>query len=99
MHWQVFQAQLDLPPMVRYQRAMAYIFGDIDGVARRFELKQVTSGSNFNLTVPYDDGVFAGAKTKDGIMVTSPLQTYLDLCQIKGRGDEAAEFFAAMEHE
>jgi hypothetical protein len=25
-------------------------------------------------------------------MVTSPVQTYLDLRQIKGRGDEAAEF-------
>jgi hypothetical protein len=43
-------------------------------------------------SVPYDDGVFAEAETKDGITMISPLQTYLDLCQIKGRGDEAAEF-------
>jgi hypothetical protein len=79
-------------PMVRYQRAMAYISGNIDEVAHRLELKSVASGANISLVTPYDDGIFGGAETKDATRVTSPLQTYLDLCQIKGRGEEAAEF-------
>ncbi len=87
-----FSGAARFAPMVRYQRAMAYISGNIDEVARRLELKSVASGANISLVAPYDDGVFSGAETKDAVNVTSPLQTYLDLCRIKGRGEEAAEF-------
>lgn len=79
-------------PMVRYQRAMAYVSGNIDEIASQLELKSVASGANISLVDPYDDGVFNGAEIKDGVKVTSPLQAYLDLCGIKGRGEEAAEF-------
>ena len=79
-------------PMVRYQRAMAYVTGELDRVAERLELKPVTSGANVNLIIPYDEGVLYGAETKGGAKVTSPVQTYLDLRRIKGRGDEAADF-------
>ena len=87
-----FSSAARFAPMVRYQRAMAYISGNIDEVARRLELKSVPSGANISLVVPYDDGIFSGAETKDAVKVTSPLQTYLDLFRIKGRGEEAAEF-------
>jgi hypothetical protein len=87
-----FSSAARFAPMVRYQRAMAYVSGDIDAITRRFELKPVTNGANISLIVPYDDGVFARAEIKDGTMVTSPLQTYLDLRQFKGRGGEAAKF-------
>jgi Transcriptional regulator, AbiEi antitoxin, Type IV TA system len=87
-----FSSAARFASMVRYQRAMAYISGNIDEIARRLELKSVASGANISLVAPYDDGVFSGAETKDAVKVTSPLQTYLDLCQIKGRGEEAAEF-------
>jgi hypothetical protein len=40
----------------------------------------------------HDDGVLYGAETKGDATVTSPVQTYLDLRQIKGRGEEAADF-------
>jgi len=87
-----FSSAARFAPMVRYQRAMAYISGNNDEIASRLELKSVASGANVSLVEPYDDGVFNGAETRDAVKVTSPLQTYLDLCRIKGRGEEAAEF-------
>ena len=87
-----FSSAARYAPMVRYQRAMAYVSERLDRVAERLELKPVTSGANVILMMPYDDGVFYGAERKGGVRVTSPVQTYLDLRQIKGRGDEAAEF-------
>lgn len=87
-----FSSAARYAPMVRYQRAMAYVSARLDRVAERLELKPVTSGANVILMTPYDDGVLYGAERKGGVMVTSPVQTYLDLRQIKGRGDEAAEF-------
>jgi hypothetical protein len=87
-----FSSAARYAPMVRYQRAMAYVVGDRDGLAENLELKPVTSGANVNLIVPYDEGVLYGAETKGGARVTSPVQTYLDLRQIKGRGEEAADF-------
>jgi Uncharacterized protein conserved in bacteria len=47
-------------------------------------------GSNTWLTVPDDDGVFAGASERDGIRCVSPLQTYLDLKAQPERAEEAA---------
>ena len=87
-----FSSAARYAPMVRYQRAMAYVSGNLDRVAERLELKPVTSGANVNLIIPYDEGVLYGAETKGGAKVTSPVQTYLDLRQIKGRGEEAADF-------
>jgi hypothetical protein len=87
-----FSSAARYAPMVRYQRAMAYVAGNLDLVADRLELKPVTSGANVNLIIPYDEGVLYGAATKGGAFVTSPVQTYLDLRQIKGRGEEAADF-------
>jgi hypothetical protein len=87
-----FSSAARYAPMVRYQRVMAYVLGDLDGVTQRLELKPITSGANVNLISPYDEGVFYGAQLKDEAKVTSPVQTYLDLRQIKGRGEEAADF-------
>ena len=36
--------------------------------------------------------MFFGAEKVDDIRVTSPIQTYLDLKSLKGRGEEAAQF-------
>jgi hypothetical protein len=87
-----FSSAARYAPMVRYQRAMAYVVGNRDGLAEQLELKPVTSGANVSLIVPYDEGVLYGAETEGGARVTSPVQTYLDLRQLKGRGEEAAEF-------
>jgi hypothetical protein len=87
-----FSSAARYAPMVRYQRVMAYVLGDLDALARRLELKPVASGANINLLIPYDEGVFIDAHAKGEANVTSPVQTYLDLRQNKGRGDEAADF-------
>jgi hypothetical protein len=71
---------------------MAYISANIGEVARQLELKSVASGANISLVEPYDNGVFDGTETRGAVKATSRLQTYLDLCQIKGCSDEAAEF-------
>jgi hypothetical protein len=87
-----FSSAARYAPMVRYQRAMAYVVGNLDDLAEGLELKAVTSGANVNLIAPYDDGVLYGAETKGDAKVTSPVQTYLDLRQFKGRGEEAGDF-------
>lgn len=78
-------------PFVRHQRASAYVQGDIPAVAASLGLKEVGSGANVILLEPYDEGVFYGARILQGVQVVTPIQLYLDLWQVKGRGEEAAE--------
>jgi len=85
-----FSGAVRYAPMVRYQRAMAYIADDPDKVASRLSLKEVSSGANITLLMPYDEGVFYGKQSIDGVQVASPVQVYLDLMNMKSRGEEAA---------
>jgi hypothetical protein len=86
-----FSAASRLAPMVRYQRAYAYVTPQaMPGVISTLKLKEVTSGHNLVLLEPYDEGVFDHrGPIKE---VTTPVQTYLDLVSSKSRGEEAAEF-------
>ena len=43
-----------------------------------------------SLLIPYDEGVFYGAREVEGLRVVCPVQLYLDLKGYKGRGEEAA---------
>jgi hypothetical protein len=79
-----------LAPAVRYQRVTAYVADDIDLIAKQLDLKPVSSGANVTLIAPYDDGVFFGTRDAFGAPVVSPVQVYMDLMPIKGRGEEAA---------
>ena len=85
-----FSGAARLAPAVRYQRAAAYVADGIDTIAEKLALKRVSSGANVTLIEPYDDGVFFGVRALEGSPVVSPIQIYLDLMQIKGRGEEAA---------
>lgn len=87
-----FSSAARLAPFVRYQRAMAYIQDDQERLAGALGLKEVDSGANVSLIVPYDEGVFYGGSKVDGVIIASPVQTYLDLLGIRGRGEEAARF-------
>ncbi len=80
-----------MAPAVRYQRAMAYVQGDIPSMATSLCLKLVSSGPNITLLYPYDEGVFLGSKLIDDIRLANPIQIYLDLKNYRGRGEEAAE--------
>lgn len=77
-------------PSVRYQRAMAYVSRDVEKIVGILALKEVPSGANITLFTPYDEGVFYGARQIDRIFIASPVQVYLDLHGVKGRGEEAA---------
>jgi hypothetical protein len=85
-----FSGAARLAPAVRYQRAAAYVASGVDALADELALKRVDSGANVTLIEPYDEGVFHGTCNIKGAPVVSPIQIYLDLAQLKGRGGEAA---------
>ena len=77
-------------PAVRYQRVMAYVQGDINTLAESLAIKSVGSGFNVTLLEPYDEGVLFGLDDIDNSQVVSPIQVFLDLKSLRGRGEEAA---------
>ena len=81
-----------LAPFTRYQRVHAYVQHDISALAEALGLREVSSGANVCLLTPYDEGVFYGMTEIRGSNVVAPVQLYLDLRGIGGRGEEAAEF-------
>jgi hypothetical protein len=85
-----FSGAVRFAPAVRYQRVTAYVLGSVPALADRMGLKPVSSGANVSLLEPYDEGVLYGIREVEGAPVVSPVQLYLDLAQIKGRGEEAA---------
>ena len=86
-----FSGASRLAPAVRYQKATAYVLGDLELVAEVAGLKPVGSGANATLLRPYDEGLLYGLHEIDQAPIVSPVQLYLDLRQIKGRGEEAAD--------
>ena len=86
-----FSAAARLAPAVRSERVMAFVDSRIEEFARRLELKEVASGANLSLVEPADKGVFVGSREVEGQRIVSPVQLYLDLKSMKGRGEEAAE--------
>jgi hypothetical protein len=86
-----FSAASRIAPMVRYQRMSAYVNGEIELLAATLNWKPVSSGANVGLLIPYDDGVFYGATNIGGSQIAGLVQTYLDLQNSRGRGQEAAE--------
>jgi hypothetical protein len=75
---------------VRYQRVMAFVDAEEEQLVNLFEFKEVSSGANVTLLIPYDAGVYYGVTIKEEYRVVSPVQLYLDLTGFKGRGEEAA---------
>ncbi len=84
-----FSAAARMAPMVRYQRVFSYV-SDVEKVAVELGLKKVDSGANVTLLRPYDAGVYLGSRELDEVRTVSPVQAYLDLTGLKGRGEEAA---------
>jgi hypothetical protein len=86
-----FSGAARLASAVRYQRAMTYLEDLNDTLISALALKRVESGSNVTLSIPYDEGVFYGARQLEGAQIASPVQLYLDLRSFRGRGEEAAQ--------
>ncbi len=85
-----FSSAARIAPMVRYQKANAYVKGDVESLIETLDWKVVPSGANVSVLTPYDNGVFFNSREVDEIIITSPIQTYLDLQSVRGRGQEAA---------
>lgn len=90
-----FSAANHLAPMVKGQKSTIFINQDVLEVAREAGLKRVNSGANVNLINPYDPGVFWNRSKVQDIQIATPVQVYLDLMQMRGRGEEAADFLFA----
>lgn len=87
-----FSAAEWLAPFVRHPNT--YFYADEAGLAALDSVlgaKPTTKGANVIIVVPEEDGVLddVSSVAKD-IVVTSPVQTYLDLLQTSDRGEEGA---------
>lgn len=88
----LFSGAALVAPFARYTKGFAYVSEGIQELATSLKLKEVTTGPNFSILEPYDDGVFYGSRTIKGIRVVSDVQLYVDLVNYKGRGEESAKF-------
>jgi hypothetical protein len=87
-----FSAAEMLAPAVRQPRlwVMAAPFC-ADQLVQVLSAKEVESGDNLVLFVPPDEGpLFNAQQRPGGAACTSPLQTYVDVAHLSGRGEEAA---------
>jgi len=91
-----FSAAWRYAPEVRYSVATVYLSAEAFGIDRLASIeaecgaKEVDSGANLVLLAPFDKSVFTG-RIASPEQTTSPLQTYLDLQSMAGRGVEAAK--------
>jgi hypothetical protein len=76
---------------VRYRQTMVYVPNEVFEQLKQVELKEVTSGANVSLLVPFDEGVYYGSRNYETLQVVSPIQLYLDLQGLRNRGEEAAD--------
>jgi hypothetical protein len=94
-----FSAAWRLAPEVRFNVGALYLdersFNPelLDQLCAECGGKRVDSGANVELWRPFDRSVFADRESVDNthFVTTSALQTYLDLRQIPGRGEDAAK--------
>jgi DNA-binding transcriptional ArsR family regulator len=88
----LFSGANRLAPFTRYNVATSYFSGDIERIRKELELKEVPSGANLQIIIPYDEGVYYKAQEVNSFIIANPIQIYLDLYNNKGRGREQAEF-------
>src|SRR5439155_8168483 len=85
-----FSAAMRYDPMLHSERVFAYVLSDLSKVVSALELTEANGKGNVSLWIPYDEGVLRGAEQFDHAKVTPPVQTYLDLIHLEGRGEKAA---------
>lgn len=80
-------------PAVRQAKSWLMVSPDwVDEVRSALAAKEVDSGDNLVLLVPPDEGpLYEPELRQGGLPCTNPLQTYLDVSRLAGRGEEAAE--------
>jgi hypothetical protein len=88
----LFSGANHLAPFTRYNVTTSYFSGDVGELKRDLELREVPSGANLQILLPYDEGVYYKGQEVDSVRVANPIQIYLDLYNNAGRGREQAEF-------
>jgi len=88
----LFSGANRLAPFTRYTIATSYYSGDIDELKKALDLKEVSTGANVQIVLPYDEGVYYKTEKVNSVIAANPVQIYLDLYNYKGRGREQAEF-------
>ena len=84
-------------PLVRYDKSVVYIDSQLEtdntlkSLLEHIDAREVETGANCTLWLTDDSAVFTDAKEFDGVKVVSPLQLYLDLMALSGRGKDAAQ--------
>jgi hypothetical protein len=84
-------------PMVRYDKSVVYIDRKVESgtglkaLLGHIDARQVDTGANCTLWITDDPAVFTDAREFAGVKVVSPLQLYLDLKVLAGRGEDAAQ--------
>jgi hypothetical protein len=86
-----FSGARRIAPFVRYTSAAVYFSGPLEVIKDRLKAREVPTGANLTVLVPYDEGVYYGWRILRGARVVGPVQLYLDLITDKGRGEEAAQ--------
>lgn len=89
----VFSAADLQAPVVRQPRRWLYVRADVEReFASKAEAKIVDSGENVVVLIPSDNGVFYRMEPgASRLACTNGVQTYVDLAQAGGRGEEAAQ--------
>lgn len=86
-----FGAGARYAPTVRYHKISAYVEHQyLNEFVADMELQKVNSGGNVIVSIPHDPTLRIDYRTINGDIVTSPVQTVLDLLGDAGRGEEAA---------
>jgi hypothetical protein len=84
-------------PFVRYDKSVVYIDKKVESgtnlksLLGHIEAREVDTGANCTLWITDNPAVFTQAREVGGVMVVSPLQLYLDLKVLAGRGEDAAQ--------
>ena len=85
-------------PVVRYSKVHLWLSGEyISEFMEKTNIKQVDSGANVTIYITVESDIFVDSREINGNIVASPIQTYLDLMQLKGRGEEMAEVILSKE--
>lgn len=91
-----FSAAARYAPTVRYKKIEVYVEQQaLNEFLLDMDLQAVSSGGNVAVTIPHDETPYMFYREINGSLVTSPVQTVLDLLGNAGRGEEAAEAIIA----
>ena len=63
----------------------------VERIAGLLDIKPTAGAGNVKIVVPYDGGVFYGARSVEGIKIVSNVQLFIDLWNYSSRGEDAAK--------